>query len=307
MNRHFYGAAYGISSKILESSIEISRNVKADGSYEPIDHYVRQSHTTPNLQKRASRSLTKHISASWRFTHRTYAKVIGNNLFICRVHNVVGPPCLASAFTSVIDGVNLPVCKHIHASSGINTWWGFGSSDICIPALHSIGMASYDQRFTTCHDDQIASCPKCFTDYEVHIKRGNENKEWDVSLRTYHNLGSCRSPDDVTWSGLVSSAYWTYTPDYCRKGNPGDVRQSWLQHYECEDRESSGLEAEWALSFHLMTKSWFSTSTHWDCKAHYEAYSKSHGPGGPAQLSERQVHMEKEASAKIGSHFESQV
>lgn len=119
MNRHFCGDSHGISAKSLESSIQIARDVQTDGCYEPFDHYLRKGHTTPNLQKPATRSLTKQISKTWRFTHRNFAKVIGNNLFICRVHNIVSPPCPANKFTWVVDNLNLPVCKHIYGSSGM--------------------------------------------------------------------------------------------------------------------------------------------------------------------------------------------
>lgn len=93
MNRHFYGESHGISTESLESSIHITRHVQTDGYYVAFDHYLRKSHTTPNLKGRASRSLTKQISQNWRFTHRAFARVIDNNLFVCRVHKIVGQPC----------------------------------------------------------------------------------------------------------------------------------------------------------------------------------------------------------------------
>lgn len=171
-------------------------------------------------------------------------------------------------------------------------------------------MASYDQQFTTRHDNQIISCTWCFTDYEIHIKRGNENEEWALNLCAYHNLGSCRSPDDDAWSRLVQPVYgyMLITPDQPRKGNPGDVRLSWLQHNRCEDRGSSGLRAEWALSFYLMTKSWFCTPTgEWDQRAsHEEVYRQSCDHNGSCWLSARQVQMMKQASGTIGPHSESQ-
>ncbi|KAM4056629.1 hypothetical protein HRG_003498 [Hirsutella rhossiliensis] len=54
-----------------------------------------------------------------------------------------------------------------------------------------------DQAFPPCHDAP-GSCGLCLMDYVITV--APSSAAWDVTIKAYHQLGACRSPDDWKWA-----------------------------------------------------------------------------------------------------------
>ncbi|KAK6211434.1 spt3 [Colletotrichum tabaci] len=129
MNRHFYGARHGLPTQHLENVFELERFIPlTDGKIE-IDHFPLASHEQrgrryslrPSGQRAnaaSARLSLEQAATQWTFVHRTSAKVIANELFICRHHSIRGPQCSQIDFFRVIDSLKLPVCRHVPGVSG---------------------------------------------------------------------------------------------------------------------------------------------------------------------------------------------
>lgn len=69
-------------------------------------------------------------------------------------------------------------------------------------------------------------CQKCETDWEVDIRWENSERGWTCTVRTYHGLGACRSPQDRKWQAIsVRSNGKAY-----REVPGGGVKELWEQH-----------------------------------------------------------------------------
>lgn len=215
MKRHFDGPGYGLPIDCLESTVYFDRNISlrdlSTTTHIPLEQHVSENRrslrlqgTIPQIQRRLGRTATC-LSATdttrWAFMHKTTAKVIENELFLCRHHEVVGPPCGLDAFTKVIDSLELPVCRHILGCS--YTQSRGSSANACIPELHSLRIIATNPQWDVHPDRGIGSCKTCFTDYEINIKRGDDHRGWSLELTTYHRSGACRMPDDDFWTSLV--------------------------------------------------------------------------------------------------------
>ncbi|KAK1984028.1 hypothetical protein LZ30DRAFT_815108 [Colletotrichum cereale] len=223
MNRHFHGAGYGLPTQYFESARQFERIIPLDETeitmtQSPLEEYSRR--------RRYSLRPLKH---QWLFTHRTSAKVIEDELYICRHHSVSGPPCPQSDFSRIIDSLELPVCRHIFGSSKMPDLRFWNEGDSCIPELQSIRISATHPQFDVHPDNGIGSCTICFTDYEIAIERGADRKRWSLKLTTYHKLGSCRTPLDSVWVRLINS--WRGpSQEHYREYGVGEVRERWLRN-----------------------------------------------------------------------------
>ncbi|KZL68004.1 hypothetical protein CT0861_06840 [Colletotrichum tofieldiae] len=68
-----------------------------------------------------------------------------------------------------------------------------------------------------------------FTDYEIAIERGGDQRKWSLKLTTYHKLGSFRTLKDDAWLGMIQTTRPRVLPEYHRKSPAAGVRQKWLQ------------------------------------------------------------------------------
>lgn len=78
------------------------------------------------------------------------------------------------------------------------------------------------------------SCGTCLTDWEetVHHQHdsgdGDDRVGWKVTLSSFHQLGSCRSPDDWKWANLImSQSGMCLDRSETRNHIPGSVRRKW--------------------------------------------------------------------------------
>lgn len=96
------------------------------------------------------------------------------------------------------------------------------------------------------------SCGTCLTDWEaiVHHRHNSGNGDdkvgWEVTLISFHQLGSCRSPDEWKWANLAKM------PSKARP--PGSVRRKWTpNHLVLREKNPTVVPLSFSLSleFHL--------------------------------------------------------
>lgn len=170
----------------------------------------------------------------WRFMHNYTAKIINNELFLARFHFIAGPSVSPAKFKKLLDSIGLPVCRHL----------------LCSPTGHSPHLFTQYRipqvdnsrgNLLDCHR-AVGSCPFCFTDYMISIRRSKGKDDWNLELTTYHRLGSCRSPDDPIWRCLTD---YSLTHIDCQEFGAGEIRRQWHQSHG-EDVDD---EPQWVLSF----------------------------------------------------------
>lgn len=235
MNRHFYGAPHGLPTQHLESVFKLERFIPlTDGKIE-IDHFPLASHEQrgrryslrPSGQRAnaaSARLSLEQAATQWTFVHRTSAKVIANELFICRHHSIRGPQCSQIDFFGVIDSLKLPVCRHVPGVS--ETSMGLHYHGNCIRELGDTIPLTYKGPRVEAHPhDGIGSCAVCPTDYEIAIGRFRGRMSRSLELTTYHKLGSLRTPSDPAWF-CITQGHSFSLPAYSR--SVGSVREQWL-------------------------------------------------------------------------------
>ncbi|TQN64099.1 hypothetical protein CSHISOI_11322 [Colletotrichum shisoi] len=266
MNRHFYGAAHGLPTQHLESIFEFERSIPLDNGeiktrHFPLDAFLRSK----RYNLRPLRQSTLQAATCWKFTHETSAKVLDDELYVCRHHDINGPPCSTVDFSRVIDSLELPVCQHILGSSKMPTLRFWTEGNTCIPELQSIRISATEPQLDIHPDNAVGSCMVCFTDYEIVIERGGDQKKWSLKLTTYHKLGSFRTLKDDAWLKLMQITCPRFLPEYPGKSPAGAVRQRWLQDREktstaagersnSETSTHAGPLPNWILPFRLMVE-----------------------------------------------------
>lgn len=76
--------------------------------------------------------------------------------------------------------------------------------------------------------DELGSCGICLTDYGVSIRRCRGG--WEVCIRAYHNVGSCRSQNDWKWARFTEcSPLWFGSSERIRGEDypDGAVKKAW--------------------------------------------------------------------------------
>ncbi|CCF36260.1 hypothetical protein CH063_01464 [Colletotrichum higginsianum] len=266
MNRHFYGTAHGLPTQHLESIFEFERSIPLDNGeiktrHFPLDAYLRSK----RYNLRPLRQNTLQAATRWTFTHETSAKVLDDELYICRHHDINGPPCCTTDFSRVIDSLELPVCRHILGSSKMPSLRFWEQGNTCIPELQSIRISATEPQLDVHPDNGVGSCRRCFTDYEIAIERGGDQRKWSLKLTTYHKLGSFRTLKDDAWLGLIQTTRPRILPEFHGKAPAGGVRKKWLQdrgktstaageRSNSETSTHAGPLPSWLSSFSFMVK-----------------------------------------------------
>ncbi|KZL68025.1 hypothetical protein CT0861_06839, partial [Colletotrichum tofieldiae] len=158
MNRYFYGAAHGLPTQYLESIFAFERFVHLNNGeiktrHFPIEAYLRRK----RYNLRPLRQNTLQAATRWKFTHETSAKVLDDELYVCRRHDINGPPCSMVDFSRVIDSLELPVCRHILGSSKMPSLRFWEGGNTCIPELQSIRISATEPQFDIHPDNPIVS------------------------------------------------------------------------------------------------------------------------------------------------------
>ncbi|KAF6832003.1 hypothetical protein CPLU01_06385 [Colletotrichum plurivorum] len=138
MNRHFYGSAHGLPIQHLESTFEFSRHIAFGEGDISMNHFPLENHHSSGerCHLQPASPPPSQDATRWTFSHRTSAKIIDDELFLCRRHRVTSPPCSMADFSRVVDSLELPVCRDIYGSSQMPSlhFW-VERSETCIAEL----------------------------------------------------------------------------------------------------------------------------------------------------------------------------
>lgn len=85
----------------------------------------------------------------------------------------------------------------------------------------------------------------CATDYTTTLektiirkRRGLEQERWVLTIKTYHELGSCRSPSDPKWEAFRHQVSTDSEPGReALDPLPGEVRAKWEAAAEVATRD----------------------------------------------------------------------
>jgi hypothetical protein len=200
MNRHFLGPEHGLSLDILAG--HVSRTTKS--------------------------GLTK--DQTW------HSRVIEDELFLSATHvysHTGDFVQMRRGLNDTHDGGN-GICSHL----GTSYWF----EPTRIPELNCcnwprMSPGSVDETVSLCQHRFIAcnsalgSCAYCLTDYKITIR--NEGPKTTIRIVTYHQLGSCRTPEDWKWRTFVSDSSapkygFDITTRTTSEGyRDGDIRRTW--------------------------------------------------------------------------------
>ncbi|KAI0969363.1 hypothetical protein F4678DRAFT_473973 [Xylaria arbuscula] len=208
MNRHLFGAPRGL----------------------PLDHLHRR------FVELSPRSWTQDWSA----------RIVDNELFLRAIHVFYGQDSVCSG--AAIGHEDHFICPHIMTAMPLGYKVYFIDE---IPELKD----HHDHRLIPCRDI-LRSCPRCLTDYQITIERaegcerplrttptihqkawvsdGNPHEAphaagWQITIVTYHQVGSCRSPQDWKWKTLTFGLPLLKSPRSEGSYPSGAVIRKWQQ------------------------------------------------------------------------------
>jgi hypothetical protein len=140
-----------------------------------------------------------------RWVQSWSAKVIGGELFLCSTSTIADCFGHALRLRRAVEKVDLYICPHLYTCAAalresigrrrVNGLEGRGQEQI---QTDGFGPGSF-------HD----SCGWCLTDCST-VTEWNAGGKWPwmragwvITITSYHNLGSCRTPDDKRWQAFT--------------------------------------------------------------------------------------------------------
>lgn len=204
MMRYKYGPGYSLPIRALQHSFRFQRiidpgDIMASGNHFPLDLHVAGPR---------SRLLRSNSPTIWNFSHTYSARVIDNELYVTRRHEITGPDIPGAKVAELLDTIHLPVCHHIYGGASLSRSRRGSIGYGLIPELKTL---TKNPRFLEKFRKQgKGSCKWCFTDYDITLWCGDGR--WNMELNTYHRLGACHNLDD-TWLSF-NNFHSTYIPDW---------------------------------------------------------------------------------------------
>ncbi|KAI1485428.1 hypothetical protein F5X96DRAFT_660045 [Biscogniauxia mediterranea] len=140
------------------------------------------------------------------------AKLIGDELFLSATHKLFYDQVHAKALQSYLTSKSFYICKHM----SVGLYYRKGDN-INLPAIDR-NSATDSNYYST------GSCRFCSTDWDAAIEWIGARHGWMVTITTYHDLGSCRSPFDRKWQAMARShRRFAY-----RDAPSGIVKHKWI-------------------------------------------------------------------------------
>ncbi|KAH6652171.1 hypothetical protein BKA67DRAFT_573188 [Truncatella angustata] len=133
------------------------------------------------------------------------AKVVHGELFISCIHTVFHGSADAGTLQTYLNTKGIAICRHLEVGGGRGYRVRVG-----LPTNLINNTGHYD----------IGWCRRCETDWETSVE--STERGWTVTAKTYHGLGTCRSPHDPKWHAMASR----YKPPF-REVPRGAVKASW--------------------------------------------------------------------------------
>lgn len=138
------------------------------------------------------------------------ANTIHGELFLARIDTFLHKEANAGALRQYFNAENIGICNYMGIGGGR------ASRELIRLPRNAIGNTNH-------HDS--GWCRKCETDWEVSIELADAERGWMVTVRTYHGLGACRSPNDWKWRAMHVRSNWH------REVPRGAVKELWEQQH----------------------------------------------------------------------------
>ncbi|KAI0838802.1 hypothetical protein F5Y06DRAFT_303693 [Hypoxylon sp. FL0890] len=119
------------------------------------------------------------------------AKLIHGELLVSCTHTFFHESADAGKLQTYFNTNTIAVCRHLRLSAARHYQPN-------VKKLHISMIGNTEQ-----HD--MGWCWKCETDWETSTEWTDTERGWTVTARTYHGLGTCRSPHDPKWQAMSSS------------------------------------------------------------------------------------------------------
>lgn len=137
------------------------------------------------------------------------ADMIHGELFLSCIHTIFHEEANAGALQHffIAHATSIQICAHMDVG---------GHRGIALPK-DAIG--NTEHQFS-------GWCRKCETDWEVNTRWADTERGWTATVRTYHGLGACRSPQDQKWQAMcINRKGITY-----RETPGGGIKELWEEH-----------------------------------------------------------------------------
>ncbi|KAJ6444380.1 F-box domain-containing protein [Purpureocillium lavendulum] len=129
----------------------------------------------------------------------TDARIQNDELYLLRTYNFTITRHSVDEFRKCTGARDFRLCQHMPLLSGSSAYRQH------IPQLQR-RPRSNESGLVPCEEAE-GSCSICLMDYDITISTSIDGGEgWDVSIRAYHQLGACRSPDDWKWARFTEAS-----------------------------------------------------------------------------------------------------
>jgi hypothetical protein len=173
-------------------------------------HFFGPQHGVP-LSALEYENKTSYRESGLTTSESWTARIINNELFLSATY-ILSHPGNAKEMRRAIDCGYRAICRHLTASESFN------SNFSRMPQLWG---------FT----EPSGSCKYCLADYTVQLNLREQHSQ--VTIITYHQLGTCRSPDDWMIKGFSRNMCRCTNSDRVRQGyKPGVVKEAWMKHFD---------------------------------------------------------------------------
>ena len=159
----------------------------------------------------------------------TAARIIRDELFIHRTYAFTLQASTVPLFRAEAGPGDFRICEHTPFFRSSSVYHQF------IIELARRPAGAGEDGLAECEASRGA-CGLCLMDYDITIERihGGGEKAWEVTIRTYHQVGSCRSPDDWKWARFTEKARPPFLiPEQPNRHEdfhpPGSVMQQWFE------------------------------------------------------------------------------
>lgn len=154
----------------------------------------------------------------------TDAKIKNDELYLLRTYTFAVPNGSVGEFRKCTGARDFRLCEHTSFFSSTSVYRQY------IPELQR-WPGSGGEGFAMCKDSP-GSCGLCLMDYDITIAPAQDAAACDVTIKAYHQLGACRTPDDWKWARFTEARrphlFFPNRPN--RRGsthNAGVVKKRW--------------------------------------------------------------------------------
>uniref|UniRef100_A0A8H7NKS5 F-box domain-containing protein n=1 Tax=Bionectria ochroleuca TaxID=29856 RepID=A0A8H7NKS5_BIOOC len=157
----------------------------------------------------------------------TAAQILQDELYIRRTYNFMVPENGIDEFFNTHGFRDFRLCEHMPFLRSPSVYHQ------AVPELQCRSRtAPANEAFQPCRNSP-GSCGICLLDYDITIQHSANDKAWKIVIRAFHQLGSCRSPDDWKWARFTERSkprlFGPNRPN--RRGSsfsPGVIMSTWL-------------------------------------------------------------------------------